>query len=154
MYQHIHTLILQVHVSVEGSAPQKQNIAKQEAQHRRTTEAEQVLPDQAAAAKAAKPISEKHTAAVDVGEASETVIETNVERAQSGSEATQAAEQADRKLRQKPGSSARVIIAGDKGKPRGYVSAISANGFTTRGRVRQKSHKSAQLVSVGKLRYI
>lgn len=40
----------------------------------------------------------------------------------------------------------------DKEKPKGIQSAISARGYTTRGRVRQKSHKSAKLVNVGKLR--
>ena len=40
----------------------------------------------------------------------------------------------------------------EKGKPKGYTSAISARGYTMRGRVRQKSHKSAQLVAVGSLR--
>jgi hypothetical protein len=38
----------------------------------------------------------------------------------------------------------------DKGK--GYNGAISARGHTTRGRLRQKSHKSAELVSAGTIR--
>ena len=41
--------------------------------------------------------------------------------------------------------------SGSKGAGKGRT-AISARGHTNRGRVRQKSHKSAELVEVGKLR--
>ena len=40
----------------------------------------------------------------------------------------------------------------ERGNSRRGVGAISARGFTLRGRVRQKSHKSAALVQVGNLR--
>ena len=38
--------------------------------------------------------------------------------------------------------------------PRRTVSAISKSGHTRAGRVRQKSHKQAEMVSAGKLRHV
>lgn len=40
----------------------------------------------------------------------------------------------------------------DSKKTKGYSGAVSARGHTLRGRVRQKSHKSAELVRVGSIR--
>ena len=143
----IHCCLVQVHVSVDKSIPQNLNSgatakSKQAADARPTSTVEKAAEKAASLAKA-------EPADTEAQEASGT---SNAESTQSGNEPKEAAEQPDRKLRQKPSSIAHTSASIERGKPKGYVSAISANGFTTRGRVRQKSHKSAELVSVGKIR--
>ena len=135
--------MLQVKVSTRASSPAKHMAGGKGAKSRQSAQVQQSNAGQEeAAGEAAAPESE---------EASQVLRDLNAGRAQPGNAPD---EPADRKLRQKPSSSGRAGSLNDRGKPKGYVSAISVNGFTTRGRVRQKSHKSAQLVNVGKIRWL
>lgn len=131
-----------------SSIAQKQRAGKTAKQDKQKADTKPSITLQATAADESNTL-EAEQAAAEAKEASEGC---NAERAQPGNEPEEAAGQPDSKLRQKPGNVPRAASTIERGKPKGYVSAISANGFTTRGRVRQKSHKSAHLVSVGQIR--